>query len=116
MQFLSNTNIQFIQNRKYGYIISSILILAGIISLVMHGGPKYNIDFTGGTLIHLKFEKPVEIESIRSAIGSKGYGDAEILDMFQQPDVVVDESGYDDAFTSGVFFIFMDIEVFEYLC
>ena len=78
MQFLANTHIKFIQNRKVGYIFSSILIIAGVISLIMHGGPKYNIDFTGGTLIHLKFEKPVEIETVREALATHGYGDSEI--------------------------------------
>jgi len=78
MQFLSNTNIQFISNRKYGYIVSGIVILVGIISLIMNGGPKYNIDFTGGTLIVLEFNQPVKIEDVRSALGSKGYGNSEI--------------------------------------
>ena len=68
MQFFGDTNIKFIEKRRTGFIISSILILAGIISLVMHGGPRYNIDFTGGTLVHLKFEKDVEIQQIRSAL------------------------------------------------
>ena len=89
MQFLSNTKINFIGNRKVGYIISGILVLASIVSLVMHGGPKYNIDFTGGTLIHLKFENPVEIESVRSAISSKGYGDSEIKHFGSDEDISI---------------------------
>ncbi len=78
MQIFENTNIEFVEKRKMGYIISGIIILASIVSLILHGGPKYSIDFTGGTLVHLKFEQPVEIENIRSAIGAKGYGDSEI--------------------------------------
>jgi len=78
MQFFSNTNIDFINNRKLGFILSGTLILISIVSLILHGGPKYNIDFTGGTLVHLKFEKPVEIENIRAAIATKGHGDSEI--------------------------------------
>jgi len=92
MQVLSNTHINFIENRKIGYIVSGILILASIISLVMHGGPKYNIDFTGGTLIHLKFEKPIEIESVRSAISLKGYGESEIK-YFGSNDEIAIRSG-----------------------
>jgi preprotein translocase SecF subunit len=78
MQFLSNTNIKFIENRRKGYFISGIIILAGIVSLILNNGPKYNIDFTGGTLVHLKFENSIEIEFVRSAISSKGFGDSEI--------------------------------------
>ncbi len=78
MQFFTNANFKFINSRKIGYIVSSALIVISIISLIIHGGPKYNIDFTGGTLIHLKFEKDVEIQSIRTALSAKGYGDSEI--------------------------------------
>ena len=89
MQFLSNTNIKFVENRKAGYILSGIIILASIVSLILHNGPKYNIDFTGGTLVHLKFEKPVEIESVRSAISSKGYGDSEIKHFGSNKDISI---------------------------
>lgn len=94
MQFFSNTNIKFTENRKIGYIISSVLILAGIISLIMHGGPKYNIDFTGGTLIHLKFDNPIEIESVRSAISEKGFADSEIKHFGADNEIAI-RSGVD---------------------
>ncbi len=78
MQVLIDTKFQFIKSRKMGYILSGTLILLSIISLIIHGGPKYNIDFTGGTLLHLKFEKPVKIDEIRKALSSEGFGKAEI--------------------------------------
>ncbi|HID38660.1 MAG TPA: protein translocase subunit SecF [Calditrichaeota bacterium] len=78
MQVLVGTKFQFIKSRKLGYIVSGTLILLSIISLIIHGGPKYNIDFTGGTLLHLKFEKPVKIDEIRKALSTEGFGKAEI--------------------------------------
>ncbi len=78
MQFFTNTNINFIDRRKVGYIFSAVLISISILSLILHGGPRYNIDFTGGTLVHLKFEKDVEIQSIRSTLSAHGFGDSEI--------------------------------------
>jgi len=78
MRFFKETNIEFVKIRKMGYLVSGILIATSIISLIIHGGPKYNIDFTGGTLVHLKFEKNVEIQSLRSALAAQGQGDAEI--------------------------------------
>jgi preprotein translocase subunit SecF len=78
MRFLKKTNFQFISNRKFGYIFSGTLIGISILSLILHGGPKYNIDFTGGTLIQLKFDKPIEIETVRSALATRGYGESEI--------------------------------------
>ncbi len=89
MRFIGKTNVQFIKVRKIAYIISLSLIAASIISLIIHGGPRYNIDFTGGTLIQLKFEKPIEIQSVRSAIAEHGYGDAEIKHFGNKQEVVV---------------------------
>jgi len=78
MQFLTNINIQLIEKRKIGYIVSAILIAISIGSLIIHGGPKYNVDFTGGTIVQLKFEQDVVIEDVRSILSQHGYGDAEI--------------------------------------
>ena len=78
MRFFRETKIEFVNIRKVGYGISLTLIAIAIISLILHGGPKYNIDFTGGTLVHLKFENNVEIQSLRSALAVQGQGKAEI--------------------------------------
>lgn len=78
MQFFVNPNYKIIQKRKIGYAFSGILILISIVSLILHGGPRYGIDFTGGTLVQLKFDKPVAIEELRGALSKHGFGDSEI--------------------------------------
>jgi len=78
MEFFRETHIDFIGIRKYGYAISIILFVISVVSLILHGGPNYNIDFTGGALIQLKFEKPIEIETVRAAVAIKGFGESEI--------------------------------------
>jgi preprotein translocase subunit SecF len=89
MQFFRNINVDFIGKRRISYLLSAIIIIMGIISLIYHGGPRYNIDFTGGTLIHLRFDKPVEIEKVRSALSMKGYGDSEITHFGSENDVLI---------------------------
>jgi preprotein translocase subunit SecF len=44
------------------------MVLISIISLVFHGGPKYGIDFAGGTLIQLKFSSPIKIGDIKASL------------------------------------------------
>lgn len=63
-------NIDFIGKRRIAYTLSSLMILIGIFSLVYHGGPKYGIDFAGGTLIQVKFTSPVEIDRIKSGLSA----------------------------------------------
>lgn len=49
-------------------MLSIALILGGIVSIVMHGGLKYGIDFEGGTLVQLKFAEAPAIDTIRSSL------------------------------------------------
>ena len=78
MQFFKNPNFEIITKRKAGYVVSAIMVIISIASLIIHGGPKYNIDFTGGTLLHLKFKNNVQIEDLRSHLAEIGFGDSEI--------------------------------------
>lgn len=66
---------------KYRYICmtsSAIALVAGFVLYFSCGGFKYNIDFTGGSAMHLKFDAPIEIAALRTAIKQKGWSDAEI--------------------------------------
>ena len=68
MQIIKNSNIDFINNSKLTVLLSSALILAGIFSLIINNGPKLSIDFKGGTLIAVKYTKPVNINEFRSKL------------------------------------------------
>jgi len=89
MQFLVNSNFNFIGKRKTARIFSIALILVGIGSLVIQGGPKLGIDFTGGTSLRLQFEKGVSIGEVRSAIASLGIGNAEIKNFGNSADILI---------------------------
>jgi len=55
MEFIKpGINIDFISRRKVGYCLSGVLILISLLSLIVHGGPRYGIDFSGGLLIQVK--------------------------------------------------------------
>jgi len=62
------TKIDFMKRKWIGFLFSGIVMLIGIISLVVHGGPIYGIDFAGGTLVQVKFSQPVAIDAIRGAL------------------------------------------------
>ncbi len=61
-------NFDFIGKRKIFYVISLVLIGIGMASLVARGGPRYGIDFAGGTVVQLKFQKDVSTGDIRDAL------------------------------------------------
>ncbi len=63
-----NTNIDFIGLKKIAFIISAVIILAGLASLAIQGGPKYGIDFAGGMIVQVKLDKTTEISDLKSAM------------------------------------------------
>ncbi|MCJ8502545.1 protein translocase subunit SecF [Desulfatitalea alkaliphila] len=67
-----DVNINFVGRRKIAYIISLVVILASILSLVLHGGPKYGIDFAGGAEALVQFDGPVTTEQINRALDTMG--------------------------------------------
>jgi preprotein translocase subunit SecF len=68
MELFKNTNFDFL-GKKWPFIIASlVLTAAGFISIAMHGGLKYGIDFKGGALMTVKFASTPPLEQIRTAM------------------------------------------------
>lgn len=64
----NDLNIDFIGLRKISYAVSIILILIGMGSLAIKGGPRYGIDFSGGATIQIRFEQPISDESLKQSL------------------------------------------------
>ncbi|WP_455144044.1 protein translocase subunit SecF [Selenomonas noxia] len=54
-------------HRKIWFLISLVLIIPGFICMGMRGF-NFGIDFTGGTIIDMRFEQPVTLAEIRSSL------------------------------------------------
>jgi preprotein translocase subunit SecF len=63
-----NSNMNFVGWIKTALIFSLVLIGISLISLIIKGGPRYGIDFEGGTLVQVKFFNAVDIEPVRTAL------------------------------------------------
>jgi preprotein translocase subunit SecF len=74
MRFIGKTSIDFIGKRKITFVISSIIAIIGIIGIIqiVRGHANMGIDFTGGTALQLKFDKPIAMESARNALLKNG--------------------------------------------
>ena len=64
--------IDFVGRRKYAMIFSATLLIISIASIGLQG-LKFGIDFTGGTLIELGYEKTADLDSIRSKLSSADF-------------------------------------------
>jgi preprotein translocase SecF subunit len=68
MRLIKETKIKFMAQSRLGVYLSGAVIGAGIISLILAGGPLLSIDFKGGTLLAVHFADPVDVNDIRSAM------------------------------------------------
>lgn len=81
--------IDFLGKRSITMAFSSMLIIAGIASIVFHGGLRYGIDFAGGTLVQLKFEVPPIINDIRQGLKLLELGDSTIQEFGSDKDILI---------------------------
>jgi preprotein translocase subunit SecF len=81
MEIFRHTNINFVGRMKFAFIISVLLIVAGMISLIVQGGPHLSIDFTGGTVLQVKIDPRPEAEEIRSILEGTGFSGVQVQEF-----------------------------------
>ncbi|MFQ5963414.1 MAG: protein translocase subunit SecD [Candidatus Scalinduaceae bacterium] len=87
LQFFRKPRLSFITYRRFFAIASLILILIGISVFVVRGKDNYDIDFTGGTLIHMKLNNPIPVGDVRNKFSNLGYEDAEVQSIWASKDI-----------------------------
>ena len=83
------TEYDFMAKKTMAIVLSSAVILVGIISMITHGGLKYGIDFDGGTLVQLKFKTPPAIEDLRDGLKTIGLGDSTIQEFGSKNHILI---------------------------
>ncbi|MBN1885502.1 MAG: protein translocase subunit SecF [Candidatus Krumholzibacteriota bacterium] len=73
MKFFGETHINFASFRNRAFIISGVLIVAGLVSLAIKGGPDLSIDFMGGTLVQVSFKEAVPVGEVRDVVERAGF-------------------------------------------
>ena len=81
-----NTNVDFVGKRVVAIVFSLALIMVGIVSLAIKGGPSYGIDFAGGSLVQVKFTQNTSAAKGREALKKPGLHGQTIPQFGGQPD------------------------------
>jgi preprotein translocase subunit SecF len=69
VQFFKSTHIDFIGSRYKFFIVSISLFVLTVGAFIYRGGPNYGIDFTGGMMMQISFEKELtDLQDLRNAI------------------------------------------------
>jgi len=86
--FNRDSTINFLGHRKIAAIFSGILILASIFLLFVNG-LKLGVDFTGGTIVELRYENAANLEEIRSILSNSEFGGAVVQNYGSASDVLI---------------------------
>ncbi|HTA41134.1 MAG TPA: protein translocase subunit SecF [Bryobacteraceae bacterium] len=71
MELFRRTCFDFLGRKWYFVLPSLILMLAGLVSLYVKGGPRFSIDFRGGAVMDVSWEGKPPVERIRAAVSSR---------------------------------------------
>jgi preprotein translocase subunit SecF len=80
-QIFVNAHYDFVGKRRWFYIASAGAVAAAILSIVLHGGLNYGIDFTGGALVQVRYDKPAGVAQVRKWLDELGLGSAVIQEF-----------------------------------
>jgi preprotein translocase SecF subunit len=98
MRVFKKTNIDFMALRGKMYIMSSTIIIIGLISLFVKG-VNYGIDFRGGTELVLSFSSVPDYGKLRTALAGAGLGDSEIKSFGNDQTILIRTTKQEEGMT-----------------
>jgi preprotein translocase subunit SecF len=88
MRLFANANYDFLGRRRIAYLITLAIVLPGLVVLLLRG-VNYSVEFTGGTLIQVQSEKPVDVGAVRNALAARRVEGAEIQTFGSNRELVI---------------------------
>src|SRR3546814_15322167 len=88
--FPLSSNFDFLRLRKLAFAVV-IAMLVTAFSAMIFKGFNFALDFTGGTLTELRFERPVDVDDVRGRLEAAGYENAQVQTFGSGTDLRSDE-------------------------
>jgi preprotein translocase subunit SecF len=102
MQLISpDIHIDFLGKRKIALLFSAVMIVLSL-GLLAGKGLNFGIDFTGGTLVEVKFDKAPAIADIRAALSPEGFGNAMIQEFGSPEEILIRVQNKDAENSSAI--------------
>lgn len=89
MRLFHHAKYDILGSRRRAYTVSAIALVIGIASIAVHGGLRFGVDFTGGTLFQVAFTQPTTISDLRSATTVPGLEGAQIQQFGTSNDYLI---------------------------
>jgi len=89
MEFFRNPKINFVGSMKGAFTVSMVLIALSLLSLIIHGGPRMSIDFTGGSVLQVRIDPAPAVGDIRSAMEARGYDGVQVTEFGSEDEFLI---------------------------
>jgi len=86
--------IRFMAIRNFAVVVTVFITIVGLVALV-HKGLNFGLDFTGGTLIELKYEQTADLEAIKNQLAQANFYDVVVQSFGATTDVLIRLAGDD---------------------
>lgn len=84
----NDTNVDFMRLRWVSLTIALLLAVAAVVGIFAKGF-NYALDFTGGTAVELRFDKPADVDGVRQRLAAAGYDSAQVQTRGTSNDLLV---------------------------
>ena len=91
-EVIRDTTFGFLSKSRMGFLVSAVIIIIGVVSLILHNGPNFGIDFRGGVKIYAKFNRVVTEPELSAKLTELGY---------ERPKIQVDPSKQEASIDIG---------------
>jgi preprotein translocase subunit SecF len=88
MRLFDKANYDFIRRRHIAYAATLLLTVPGLLVVLLRG-VNYSVEFTGGTLVQVQSQKPVDVGAVRKALTDRGIEGAEIQTFGSDRELVI---------------------------
>jgi preprotein translocase subunit SecF len=87
MQIFKNPNFNFVRWRWHAVALSLAIVLAGAALIAKQGGLRLGVEFSGGTVVILKFDQQTDVGRVRQAVSGMpgGAGDNAVVQHYGDP-------------------------------
>ena len=99
--FSKTTEFDFVGKRWIALVLSVTLIVISLAAISIRG-LNLGLDFTGGTLVEVGYDKSVELDDVRNRLGGTGFGDALVQDFGTSKDVLIRIAPHEDLNSTGI--------------
>ncbi len=97
MRWLTGTpNFDFMKYRRPLMVVSALVTVLAIASMAVQGF-NFGIDFTGGVIVEVSYDRPADLDAIRSDLGAAGFESPQVQNFGSTTDVLIRLPPIDDS-------------------